>query len=215
LFSNPNKAVPVPIPKPSAQAMQWAEAMIPENAVLVFARNRKTYGRNLTPDFYAKLLRLLRDKGLTPVWCGEKVSSHRCPLPDVIDCSGCPDLEKVFALVCRAKFTVQFFTASSRLAGMMGKPYVLFETPDQLYLTLDSKRHGQEGKRQLLTTFGPSKIVIADFLTVLEHPAQALQVCDTVFDEVLSGDYCAKACLTADLGTAMQMKHEFDQLHQE
>jgi hypothetical protein len=38
------------------------------------------------------------------------------------------------------QFTIQFWTASTRLASMMGVPWILFESPDQI------AGNGQEGK---------------------------------------------------------------------
>lgn len=136
-----------PIPKPSMEKMEEAEKYlkIPEGTrpVGVVARNRITYGRNLQPEFYVKLIHKLESMSYTPVWLGEKQSTLACPLPHITDFSRMPesrDLELTLAIIAKLEFTVQFWTASTRLAALVGTPFLIFESPDQLF------GQGQEGK---------------------------------------------------------------------
>jgi hypothetical protein len=131
-----------PLPRPSGAKLAEARKYLGPNPVAVCARGRATYGRNLPPEFYVRLVSLLERRGYTPVWIGERQSSQACPVGHVVDLSRRPearDLELTLAVVSQCRFTVQFWTASSRLAGMMGVPYLLFESPDQVW------GQGQEG----------------------------------------------------------------------
>jgi len=81
------------------------------------------------------------------------------------------------------KFTVQFWTASTRLAAMMGTPYIMFETPDQIW------GNGQEGYRLNLCDFSPKKLVISHYLNVYNNHAVALKLLDKCIDEVEDGNF--------------------------
>jgi len=161
------------VPDPSPAKMEAARQMLPANAVGVTARGRVTYGRNLPPEYYVKLIGRLRAKGYEPVWLGEKQNAQKCPLPDVLDMtqrSESRDLELTLALVKQMKFTVQYWTASTRLAGMMGTPYLIFESPDQLFGL------GQESYRMALCTFGKRKIALCNYSNVMENQDRALDL---------------------------------------
>ena len=68
------------------------------------------------------------------------------------------DLEQTLAIVCGCEFPVQFWTASTRLAGVMGVPYLLFESPDQIW------GQGQEGyRRNLCDLWAKQTLYIALF----------------------------------------------------
>ncbi len=188
LFSQPDvgKRTAVRIPHPCKEKMKWAKEMVDERPVAIFARGRKMYGRNLEPEFYVEVIKRLEDKGYTPIWLGEKQSVQPCPVDHIIDFSRMEesrDLEKTLALICQCEFTVQFWTASTRLAGIMGVPWLLFETPDQIYGV------GQEGVRQKLTNFGDKKIVLCDFQKVKDNPQDAIELFDKGVSELEEGNF--------------------------
>jgi hypothetical protein len=93
------------------------------------------------------------------------------------------DLESTLAIISRCKFTVQFWTASSRLAGLMGVPYLLFESPDQIW------GGGQEGIRRNLCDFGPRKLSINHYLNVYDDNASGLSVVGECISQMERGDY--------------------------
>lgn len=192
VFSDPEKYKKEvrPVPQPSPQCLEWAKNFVKPNTVAVFARGRKTYGRNLPPEFYVNLIKMLQGKGYNVVWLGEKQSTQACPLEGVIDFSRMPesrDLEKTLAIVCQCKFTVQFWTASSRLAGMMGVPFILFESPEQIYHS--GMFPAQEGKRLELCSFGPRKVVISHYTPSVEDQEQTLMFAQKAVEEVEVGNY--------------------------
>jgi hypothetical protein len=181
-----------PLPRPSQEALDWAKTIVKPNSVGVFARGRKTYGRNLEPDFYVKLIKLLEDMGHNVIWLGEKQSTQPCPVDHVLDFSRMPEsqnLERTLAIICNLDFTVQFWTASTRLAGMMGVPFVLFESPEQINVSYSGLCGAQEGKRLELTSFGPKKVVLAHFKSVYEDPDRALEVFQRAVGEMKEGNY--------------------------
>ncbi len=174
------------VPSPSDEKRRVAERFLKPNSVGVTARNRKCYGRNLPADFYKRLLEQLIDSGYDPVWLGERSTTLECPLPGVTDFSRTPeanDLETTLALVSGMKFTLQFWTASTRLAGVMGTPYLLFESPDQIY------GNGQEGIRMSLCSRGPKKLVLAHYKSVVEDQDTALAHVSQAVAEMEAGDY--------------------------
>ena len=174
------------IPLPNEEKMELARKTLPPNPVGVTARGRKCYSRNLTPEFYEQLIWLLEDMGYSPVWLGEKATTLPCPCPRVFDFSRHPDsrdLEQTLAYVANMKFTIQFWTASTRLAGLVGTPYILFESPDQIW------GRGQEGYRLHLTSRGPKKIVVAHFRNVIENTTKALKVVEGSVRDIKMGDY--------------------------
>jgi hypothetical protein len=170
-----------PIPKPSEEKMEEAKKYLGKNPVGVIARNRTTYGRNLQPDFYIRLIHLLQDLGYSPIWLGEKQSTLPCPIPGIVDMTRkeeAKDLELTLAIVSQLKFTVQFWTASTRLAALMGTPYILFESPDQLFGS------GQESYRLSLVTNGKAKIVLAHFLNVYNDNECGLRLAEKAIREI-------------------------------
>lgn len=180
------------VPRPSQAIMDWAKERVPPKSVGVFARGRKTYGRNLPPEFYTKLIQMLESKGHSVIWLGEKQSSQACPVDHVFDFSRMPesrDLEKTLAIICHLDFTIQFWTASTRLAGMMGVPFLLFESPEQICVSYSGLCSAQEGKRLELTSFGPKKVVLAHYHNVLESQDEALVLVDRCIQEMQDGNY--------------------------
>lgn len=177
----------VRLPPPSAEKVQSVSRHLrSEKTVGVFARARRCYGRNLQPEFYEGLVRLLRGRGYEPIWLGEKESTLACPVADVVDFSRMTesrDLESTLAIITRCEFTVQFWTASSRLAGLMGVPYLLFESPDQIW------GGGQEGIRRNLCDFGRRKLSINHYLNVYQDNAAGLGVVEECISQMEAGNY--------------------------
>jgi predicted Zn-ribbon and HTH transcriptional regulator len=176
----------VRIPSPSVEKLEQARQYLGTNPVGVFARQRKCYGRNLQPEFYVGLVKLLEDKGYTPIWLGEKQSTMACPVDHIVDFSRMAearDLELTLAIVKQLKFTVQFWTASTRLAAMMGTPYIIFETPDQIW------GNGQEGYRLNLCDFSPKKLVISHYLNVYNDNEAGLKLLGQCINEVEQNNF--------------------------
>ena len=188
LFSDCNKARKTArwLPSLSPEKLEVAKSRLPPNAVGVTGRGRKCYGRNLTPEFYERLIWLLEDMGYNPVWLGEKATTLSCPCPRITDFRGdseVRDFEQTLAYVSEMKFTIQFWTASTRLAGLVGTPFILFESPDQIW------GGGQEGYRLHLASKGPKKLVIAHFRSVLENNTKALKIVESSIRNIEVGDY--------------------------
>jgi len=174
------------LPTPCEEKMEIARSLLPPNAVGVTARGRKCYGRNLTPEFYERLIWLLEDMGYNPVWLGEKQTTQPCPCDRIVDLRGnkeVRDFEQTLACVSQMKFTIQFWTASSRLAGAVGTPFIIFESPDQIY------GNGQEGLRLHLTSKGPKKLVLAHFRSVLENGTKAIKIAESAIRSIERKDY--------------------------
>lgn len=173
----------VPIPLPGKECQKEAEKYVPHpKTVGIFARGRKCYGRNLPPEFYARMIELLESKGYKAIWLGEKQSVIPCPVSHVVDFSRMPEsknLELTLAILARCEFTIQFWTASTRLAAMVGTPYLLFESPDQI------AGQGQEGFRMALTTdWNKKKLVLSHYLNTLNNPDAALGLVSRAVDEM-------------------------------
>jgi len=177
-----------PVPRPGRAVMERAEKYLRPRSVGVFARARKTWGRNLPPDFYESLIYSLEAKGYNPIWLGEKQSTLPCPVPRICDFSRRPesqDLELTLAIISKLEFTVQYWTASTRLAAMMGVPYLLFESPDQIC------GQGQEGMRMALTTDGPDKkkLVVSHYLSLLNNPKEGVRLTMRAVEEMEAGNW--------------------------
>lgn len=177
-----SKKVMVRIPLPSEDSLRRVEKYLRPNSVGIFARNRACYGRNLGKDFYSNLILFLKFCGYNPVWLGERQSTLPCPVDDIVDFRSTEDannLELTLALVSKLKFTVQFWTASTRLASVVGTPWILFESPDQIVGS------GQEGVRIAMTTdYNKKKIVLADYNEVAENNAAAMPFLNTAIQEM-------------------------------
>jgi predicted Zn-ribbon and HTH transcriptional regulator len=200
------------IPKPNIEIMKWAKSLIGENCVGIFARGRKTYGRNLPPDFYVNLINLIQEMGYKVVWLGEKQSTIPCPVENILDFSRSEhsrDLEKTLAIICQLKFTIQFWTASTRLSGMMGVPFILFESPEQIYASYSGLQSAQEGKRLELTTFGKKKIVISHFKSVLENQSEGLNLVKKAIDEMNNDNWEDLIGLVEDEDFSRVLQKEF------
>jgi hypothetical protein len=176
-----------PIKSPSKKKREIAKQYLKPNTVGVFARGRKTYGRNLQPEFYKRLIILLQSMGYNIIWLGEKQSTLKCPVDDILDYSRMDvarDLELTCAIVKELEFTVQFWTASTRLSAIMGTPYLMFESPAQIW------GDGQEGLRlSLLRDMAPKKMAICHFTKVLNDHDSALNLIERCVKEMNVGNY--------------------------
>ncbi len=173
-------------PKPSKEKQEYAASLVKDHPVGIFARARKCYGRNLPSEFYVSLIRRLEEMGYDPIWLGEKATTLPCPVSHITDFSRMPearDMETTLAIVAKCDFTIQFWTASTRLAAMAGVPYLLFESPDQLW------DHGEEGYRLDLVTRGKRKLVANHYLNVLNEPDEAIDLIERCVKEMRRGDY--------------------------
>ena len=176
----------VRIPPPSEEKLFEAKQFLGPHPVAVTARNRVTYGRNLQPEFYVMLVELLERMGYNPIWIGEKQTTLECPCPHIVDMTRKPearDLELTLAIVSQCHFTVQFWTASTRLAAIMGVPYLIFESPDQLW------GNGQEAFRLGLCTMGPKKICVCHYLNVFNGHKQAIDLVQLCVKQMQKGDF--------------------------
>jgi hypothetical protein len=198
-FSAPekNKRHFLPLPKPSIASLEWAEKNKLPRMVGIFARSRKSYGRNLSQDFYVQLIHDLKEKGFNPVWMGEKQSVHKCPVDDILDLTLMPEsrnLENVIAFLKHFEFTIQFWTASTRLSMAANCPYLLVESPDQLYGA------GQEGLRLRLLNVANTKqkIVLCNYKKVCENIAEFNSIIHEATNELLRSDTSIKIGLVDD-----------------
>jgi hypothetical protein len=187
LFPNVHEARKTAVwtPMPSKQKMDYVRKYLSPNSVGVFARRRQCYGRNLPPEFYVKLIKLLKDMGYTPIWMGEKQTSLKCPVSDIVDFTmeeDARDMELTLAIVAQLKFTIQFWTASTRLSGLVGTPYIIFESPDQIF-----GKH--EGYRISLCTKGDKKIVYAHYYNVLNDHEKTMDVVRRSIEEVCNNNF--------------------------
>lgn len=197
-------------PKIRSEIIEWANGLIKQKTVGVFARGRKTYGRNLPESFYLDLIKMLKNKGYDVVWMGEKQNILPCPDKGIFDFSKTPearDLEKTLAIISKLSFTIQFWTASTRLAGMVGTPFLLFESPDQIYSY--PTKLGQEGKRIELSTFGEKKLCIADYELCYNDLPQTLHLAEKCIEDMEQGDFSDVEGLIEDLAMARQQKKEY------
>jgi hypothetical protein len=99
------------------------------------------------------------------------------------------ELERTLAIVCNLSFTIQFWTASSRLSGMMGVPFLLFESPEQIYPSYSGLCGAQEGRRLDLTSFGPKKLVLAHYMNAVENLDKTIEVAKQAIQEMQVGNY--------------------------
>jgi hypothetical protein len=182
-----HKKLAVQIPRPNNKVQEIAKQYLKPNSVGIFARGRVCYGRNLRPQFYEKLIHNLENQGYNPIWLGEKQSVLPCPLTHITDFSRLPEarnLELTLAIISQLKFTVQFWTASTRLSSMVGTPWLLFESPDQIVGL------GQEGKRIALTTdVTKKKLVLSQYHNVMEQEDKALELVDVAISEMNSDNW--------------------------
>jgi hypothetical protein len=115
-----------------------------------------------------------------------------CPVEHVMDFSRMPEsrnLEKTLAIISNLDFTVQFWTASTRLSAIMGTPFLLFESPEQIYVSYSGHMGAQEGKRLELCSFGPKKIVLSHYNSVHEDNQAGLDIVKRSIEEMKAGNW--------------------------
>ena len=177
-----HKKSAVHVPQPSLQLQEKAKSYLKPNPVGIFARGRVCYGRNLRSEFYEQLISNLEEQGYNPIWLGEKQSVLPCPVSHITDFSRLPEsrnLELTLSIISQLKFTIQFWTASTRLSSMMNVPWILFESPDQIV------GMGQEGKRIALTTNSEKKkLVLSQYHNVMEKESEALDLVNQAISEI-------------------------------
>jgi len=182
------------IPKPKKETIDSVRKHVPDNSVAIFARNRKTYGRNLPKSFYYDLNNLIKYKGYTPIYLGENSSSLN--MEGCVDFSSMPmvqDLSFTLAVLSCVKFSIQFWTASTRLSSIVDTPFILVESFDQIAL------RGQEGLRiAAVSNFNKKKIILCNYLNFLENLESGLGAVGTAINEVELDDWNYVADLTGD-----------------
>lgn len=182
-----NKKFATPIPLPSLASKDKVKKYLKVNSVGIFARARKCYGRNLSSEFYIELISFLKSKGYNPIWIGERQSVLPCPVSDIEDFSitkESDDLELTLALISQLEFTVQFWTASTRLASMVNTPWILFESPDQIV------GYGQEGIRIFLTSEETKrKIIVSQYNKVKENELICIPFLEKAIEEMAEGNW--------------------------
>jgi len=157
----------VPIPFNFEHMQDWLGNVVKtDRAVGIFARNRKTYGRNLPKEFYKAFCKKLEKHNYEILWLGEKASTLKCISGKYFDFTKseyADDIERCFALVSRCKATFQAWTASTRFSQALNVPYCLVESFDQLF------GNGQEGKRINLLTreLSNKKIILSNYSNVI------------------------------------------------
>ena len=110
----------------------------------IFARHRKTYGRNLPKSFYIDLIEKLKRKNYEVVWLGEKQNTLECPSTvsfDLTKSEFANDVAACVAMVSKCHATFQAWTASTRFSMWAERPFFLVESRDQV------NGKGHEGKR--------------------------------------------------------------------
>lgn len=172
------------LPQINKKYIDFAQDYIPENTVALFARNRKTYKRNLTTEHYDKIIDMIISLGYNVVLLGESVSSYSLKNEKIINFMNhelAGNLEAAFAIVNKCVFSLQYFTASSRISSLLNKPFVLFESADQVY------GRGQEGIRLSLMTkdYNNKKIVLANYVDVAENTDDAVATTKQAIQELL------------------------------
>ena len=182
-----HKKFAVKVPRPSLVAMNYVEKYLKPKSVGIFARGRVCYGRNLSSEFYVQLIRFLQKKGYNPIWLGEKQSILPCPVNDIVDFSSLQesrDLELTLALISKLEFTIQFWTASTRLSSMVDTPWILFESPDQIV------GNGHEGMRIALTSdFNKKKIVLAQYVNVKNNESCAFDYAEQAINQIKENNW--------------------------
>ncbi len=198
----------LPLPLPSLKMLVKAKEYLKPNSVGIFARNRVRYGRNLPSEFYVNLINLIERMGYNPIWLGEKQSVLPCPVDHIIDFSRMPeskDLELTLAIIKQLNFTIQFWTASTRLASLVETPWVLFESPDQL------SGSGQEGIRIALTTnYEKKKIVLTNYQDVLDNQELALELVQKSVEEIREQNFSTIIGMVENRETVNKWLKKFD-----
>lgn len=180
LSSIDNKKFLRSIPGPRENYLNKIKNIIPNNSVAVFARNRKTYGRNLPKDFYFKLNEILISNNYTPVYLGENSSSLKMENCIDFSCTDmAKDLEFTLSVLSCVDFSIQLWTASTRLSSIVKTPFILVESIDQMAI------RGQEGIRiAACTDFNKKKIILSNYLSFLKNIDKGLMAIDRAIKDI-------------------------------
>lgn len=197
------------LPKPRSRYHEILENIMPNNCVALFARNRKTYGRNFSEEHYKKIIDILNDIGYNVVLLGEPVSSLNFYHPNVVNLLNhklAGDLEFAFAVIERCMFSVQLYTASTRISSLMEIPYILVESPDQLY------GRGQEGIRLSLTTkdVKNKKLILSNYINTLENFDKFLLVFETALKNFIYDKNYHDVVFSNETNTSLQLYPKVD-----
>ena len=94
----------------------------------------------------------------------------------------CNNLQYTLELVNRCVSTFQCWTASTRLSQIANTPFVLVESPDQIY------GKGHEGKRLYLFTqdFEKKKLILCNFHKVCENMDKFVDICQKTICDFLT-----------------------------
>lgn len=156
---------------------------VPAKSVAIFARKRNAYGRNLSSDFYKQLIIKLKNMGYNPIWLGESYSTLSCPDNTILNFTSNGDipLEKTIQIVSECEFSIQFWTASTRISIHANTPFLIVESPDQIY------GKGQEGVRLKLLNQKkvPYKLILCDFKKFVENEEESLNVIEKSIHEFM------------------------------
>ena len=161
----------VSVPPSNFKFYKKAKKIVQKNTVALFVRGRKAYGRNLKPDHYEQIVDDLIGMGYNVIWLGEKYTTfdldknYNGKFINLCKDSDFDNVEFVLSVLQLCKFSLQFWTASTRLSAMVNLPYMLIESPDQIF------GRGQEGQRIILTTREESKkkIIFCNHKKVLDN----------------------------------------------
>jgi len=180
LLETLDKTIAVDVPLPKERGIK-----VPENSVAIFARNRKTYGRNLPKEFYLKLNSSLRENGFNPIYLGENSSSLN--MPDCIDFSSMPcakELDFTLEVLSKVKFSIQFWTASTRLSAITKTPFILVESPNQV------AHQTQELQRIALTSdFDKKKIIVCHYVDFLKEQEEGINLINQAIKEIKENNW--------------------------
>ena len=153
--------------------------------VAIFARGRPTYGRNLSSNFYTLLANKLEEWGYQPLFFGEAVSTQKlsCHYKSYVGIA----LSEAIDILSGCSFSVQCFTASTRLSSFAGIPSLLVETPEQLWGS--HYLYGQEGRRLLLMKNGGIKLIPTHFVAGQKWECEIIDRILKSVSEIEAGNY--------------------------
>jgi hypothetical protein len=189
LLSDPHgyKRFYTPISKISEEKMNVAKSIIGDKkTIALFARKREAYGRNLPWSFYDKLIDFLHENDYQVVWLGERTSVAAIERKDIIDLVNLKEatgVELTLAILSLCEISIQFWTASTRLSAMVGTPFLLIESPDQIV------GNGQEGIRLCLTSDPhKNKLVFCNYVSFMNNIDVAPKIMGEAALRLLSGN---------------------------
>jgi hypothetical protein len=176
-------------PSPKEECVEAVKKYVKPNSVLLTARARTCYGRNLPPSFYSLLIKSLIDSGHNIIWTGDETNLV-CPDDGIFNFTKTPEannIECTFALTSLVKASIQLFTASHRISGITGTPHIVVESTDQIF---SETATGQEGYRMFLADrFDKRKLIISHFFNVLGSQDEAIGLIGRALKEIDNNDF--------------------------